>query len=319
MGSAGTKPVVGVDLGGTKVLARVIDPETGRAKGRVKNKTPAGPDAVLDTVAATVTALDGWEDASGIGIGVPGFVDRRGVVARCPNIEGWDQPVAVAALMSERLGKPVVVANDVNCGAVAEHRLGAGRGLADLLAVFVGTGVGGGLVIDHRLVEGHRGMAAEIGHLTVVPDGRPCGCGGHGHLEAYAGRAGIEREVRRRDADGGNEKLVELAGSGPIKSRHLAAAFEAGDETTRSLLAEAADALALAIGNAAGLLDLPRVVLGGGVVDKFGQSFIDDIVASSWFGGFGPESVEVVSAKRLEDGGALGAALLASERLAVPV
>lgn len=316
MASTPPEVVVGVDLGGTKILARAVDPSTGKAKGRVKAKTPSGPKAVLDALVDSVRRLDQWPDAEAVGIGVPGFVTRDGVVARCPNIEGWDSPVPVAEVLTERLGKPVIVANDVNCGAVAEHRLGAGKGLSDLLAVFVGTGVGGGLIIENRLAQGERGMAGEIGHVTVEPRGRPCGCGGRGHMETYAGRAGIDREVRRRVADGSTELLDELAGSGPIKSRHIEAALEAGDGTARELLAEAADALALVIGNAAALLDLERVVLGGGVVDKLGEPFIEQVRTSARFGGFGPSSVDLVAAHRLDDGGAVGAAVLAADRLA---
>ncbi len=307
--------LIGVDLGGTKILARAVDPATGKAQGRVKHVTPAGPAAVLDALVDTITKVDGWSEAAGVGIGVPGFVDRHGVVAKCPNIEGWDEPVAVAAELTERLGKPVVVANDVNCGVVAEHRLGAGRGQTNLLAVFVGTGVGGGVVINDTLAVGDRGMAGEIGHVTVEPGGRPCGCGGFGHLETYAGRAGIDREARRRAETGGTELLVELAGDGPIKSRHLARGLRDGDPTTVELLAEAADALALVIGNAAALLDLPRVVLGGGVVDKLGQPFLDQIAASDRFGGFGPDFVELVAADRIDDAGAIGAAVLAADQL----
>ena len=245
MGQSDSRNFVGVDLGGTKILARLVNPATGSAKGRVKTVTPSGPDAVLDALVASVTKIDGWPDVDGVGVGVPGFVDPNGVVAKCPNIAGWDSPVPVAELLSERLGKPVVVANDVNCGAVAEHRLGAGRGFEDLLAVFVGTGVGGGLIIGGELVAGGRGMAGEIGHLTVKPGGRPCGCGGFGHLESYAGRAGIEREVRRRDEAGSPQLLLELSGGGPIKSRHLSRGLDDGDETTAELLAESADACLL--------------------------------------------------------------------------
>ncbi len=307
--------VVGVDLGGTKILARAVEPKIGTANDRVKMKTPAGPAAVLDALVTTITQVDGWSDAAAVGIGVPGLVQRGGIVARCPNIEGWDHPVPVADELTERLGRPVIVANDVNCGVVAEHRLGSGRGFTSLLAVFVGTGVGGGVIVNDQLAEGDRGMVGEIGHLTVEPGGRPCGCGGRGHLESYAGRAGIEGEARRRAEAGGTELLVELAGGGPIKSRHLARALAKGDPTTLELLAEAADALALTIGNVATLLDLPRVVLGGGVVDKLGDPFLDEIRQSRRFGGFGPDIVELVSAERLDDAGAIGAALLAAERV----
>lgn len=308
--------VVGVDLGGTKILVREVTPSKGKASGRVKEVTPKdGPDSVIDALVETIKRSENWSTAAAIGVGVPGFVERSGVVAKCPNIAGWDHPVAVADILQARLGKPVVVANDVNCGVVAEHRMGAGQGSSNLLAVFVGTGVGGGLIMNGSLVEGDRGMTGEIGHVTVEPDGRPCGCGGLGHLEAYAGRAGIEAEVRRRTAAGQDELLVDLAQDGAIKSRHLAKGLEAADTTTIELLAGAADALALVIGNAGALLDLPRVVLGGGVVDKLGEPFLDDIRRSKNFGGFGSSTLEVVAAERLDDAGAIGAAIIAADRL----
>ena len=309
------RTVVGVDLGGTKILARLVDPERGSARGRVKNTTPAGPEQVLDRVVETVQALDGWEDAEAIGIGVPGIVGQRGVVTSCPNIEGWDRPVPVAEELGRRLGKPIAVANDVNCGAVAEHRLGAGVGLDSLMAVFVGTGVGGGLILDGRLAEGPRGMVGEIGHVTVQPGGRPCGCGGLGHLESYAGRASMTAEANRRAEAGEPSLLVELAGGGLIKSRHIKRGLDEGDPLTEELMGEAADALAHGIGNAATLLDLPRVVFGGGVVDKLGDEFLDRIRASARFGGFGPSVTELVPAVRLDDAGVAGAAIIAADRL----
>ena len=188
---------IGVDVGGTKILARHVDTTTGRATGRCKQPTPtSGPDDVVDAVIDAIRALGPAESSDVVGIGVPGIVVDASVVSSCPNIEGWDEPIDVAARVADALGMQVTVANDVNCGAIAEHRLGAGVGAEHLLAVFVGTGVGGGLVLDGQVVDGDRGIAGEIGHLTVVPDGRPCGCGGRGHLEAYAGRAGIERRAR---------------------------------------------------------------------------------------------------------------------------
>ncbi len=309
-----TRPSVGVDVGGSKILARVVDPSTGMARGRVKHNTPTeGPESVIDKMVETIVALDDWADTAAVGVGVPGPVTPDGTAGPCPNIVGWDQPVQLADALTDRLGKPVIVANDVNCGAVAEHRMGIGRGHADMLAIFVGTGVGGGLILGNKLVVGSRGMVGEIGHLTVQPGGRPCGCGGRGHLETYAGRAGIDSEMRRRSDGAANRFLLSLVGDSPLKSRHIAAGLEAGDPLSAQLIAEAANALARIIGNAATLLDLPLVVLGGGIVDRLGQPFLDQIRSSTDFGGAGPEFTELALAQRLDDAGAVGAAILAEK------
>lgn len=312
---AGGPAFIGVDLGGTKILARWVDPVTGRARGRHKTATPtSGPADVLDAVVETVRALDPEGRAQAVGVGVPGFVIDGRTVVRCANIAGWTTPIDVGEQLGTALGRPVVVANDVNCGALAEHHLGDGGPDDDLLAVFVGTGVGGGLILDGRLVTGPRGMVGEIGHVTTTPGGAQCGCGGRGHLEAYAGRAGLERRAREAAAAGRPNKLVDLAGPSTIKSRHLARALEEGCEVTAGLLADATDALALVIGNATTLLDLRHVVLGGGVVDKLGQPFVDQIAASPSFGGLGPDLCALRLARRLDDAGVVGAAILAADR-----
>lgn len=307
--------VIGVDVGGTKILARFVDPESGAASGRVKRPTPKdGPASVIEAVAEVVEELDPDRSASMVGIGIPGLVDGAGVVARCPNIPGWDTPIDVASQLGPRLDRTVVVGNDVNCGALAEHRIGAGKGVDDLLVVFVGTGVGGGLILDGSLRVGDRGIAGEIGHLTVVADGRPCGCGGDGHLEAYAGRAGIEREARARAAAGERNALVDLAGDATIKSRHIDKALDAGDAVAEALIDDAAMALAIGIGNLVTVLDLERVVLGGGVVDKLGQPFVDQIAESAHVGGFGIEMCDLRLGQRLDDAGVVGAGILAADR-----
>jgi glucokinase len=177
----------------------------------------------------------------------------------------------------------------------------------------VGTGVGGGLVLNNRLVAGERGMAGEIGHVTTHPGGRLCGCGQRGHMEAYAGRAGIEAEARRRHAAGDKNELVELAGEGRIRSSFIEKALEHQDPVTLELIEDAIEALAMAIGSMATLLDLPLVVLGGGVVDRLGQGFLDRIHSSSAFGGFGGDVCELRLAQRLDDAGVVGAAILAAD------
>lgn len=312
--AVGSDSIIGVDVGGSKILARIVDPSTGAARGRVKKRTPIdGTDAVVDAIVDSVEDLRGWTKASAIGVGVPGPVTPDGTAGPCPNIVGWDEPVQLATALTERFGKPVVVGNDVNCGAIAEHRIGSGRGHADMLAIFVGTGVGGGLILDDRLIVGERGMVGEVGHLTVEPGGRPCGCGGFGHLETYAGRAGIDNEMRRRSEGGANRFLLSLVGDSQLKSRHIAAGLEAGDELSAQLVEEAAHALARIIGNAATLLDLTLVVLGGGIVDRLGEPFLEQIRTSSDFGGVGPDFTKLVLARRLDDAGAVGAALLVAD------
>ena len=311
--------VIGIDLGGTKILARFVDPVSGKSDGRVKRSTPkTGPADVLDKIVSVVDKLDPDRRCSAVGIGVPGLVTSSGVVTLCPNINGWDTPVDVAQILQERLGRTVAVGNDVNVGALAEHRVGAGQGFKDMATVFVGTGVGGGLVLNNRIVAGERGMAGEIGHITTHPGGRQCGCGQFGHMEAYAGRAGLEAEARRRHAAGEENELVRLAGDGRIKSSFIVKAIDAGDQVTLELIEEAVQALASGIGSVATLLDLPLVVLGGGVVDRLGQDFLDRISASSYFGGFGNQVCELRLAKRLEDAGVVGAAILAADAVPRP-
>ncbi len=306
--------LIGVDLGGTKILARFVDPQTGRSRKRVKRSTPTtGPDGVLRALAEVITELDPGQTAAAVGVGVPGLVTSAGVVTYCPNIPGWDDEVDVATKLRKKLGRPVAVGNDVSVGALAEHRVGAGRGVADMATVFVGTGVGGGLVLNNRMVAGKRGMAGEIGHVTTHPGGRICGCGRAGHLEAYAGRAGIEAEARRLHALGVENELVRQAGDGRIRSSQIAKALELSDQVTVSLINDAVEALAIAIGSVATLLDLELIVLGGGVVDRMGQDFVDRIAQSKGFGGFGSDVCELKLAERLDDAGVVGAAILAAD------
>lgn len=306
--------IVGVDLGGTKILSRLVDPETGWSEGRVKRSTPRdGPDSVLDAVADVVREIDPDGEADAVGVGVPGLVEASGVVARCPNIAGWNQPVDVKKHLEKALRRSVSVGNDVNVGALAEHRVGAGKGVDNMAAVFVGTGVGGGIILNGEVVTGGRGMAGEIGHMTTHPGGRICGCGRRGHLEAYAGRAGIEREARRLQEMGRPSMLMDLVNDGAFKSRHLAKSVAENDPVALNLLEEAAEALAIGIGNLATVLDLERVVLGGGIMDRLGQDFVDDICQSTAFGGFGKEIVEIRLAQRIDDAGVVGAAILAAE------
>jgi glucokinase len=282
-----------------------------------KGKTPVqgGPLGVVDAIAKVVTEL-GLASGDTIGVGAPGVIDvEKGVVRAAPNLPGWIEPFGLGPALAETLGiERVLVDNDVNVGTVAEHRLGAGKGSSELLGVFVGTGVGGGLVLDGKLRRGSTGLAGEIGHVVVKPTGRVCGCGGRGHLEAYAGRAGMERRARELEAKGQDTALVELAKAKRMTSSVWAKALAAGDQVAITLIDEAVGALGRAIAGAVLLLDLELVVVGGGLADRLGPAFVgrvEQAARSELFGG-GSSPVRIVPAELGDRAGAIGAALLAS-------
>ncbi len=236
---------IGVDLGGTKIYAVVLDGDKVVAEGKRKTPTQGGPLAVVDAMAAVVTELGGTENVAGVGVGAPGVVDPAdGTVRSAPNLPGWMEPFGMSAALSEGLGGvPVAVDNDVNVGTLAEHRMGAGRGADNVLGVFVGTGVGAGLVLGGELRRGPSGAAGEIGHTIVRRGGRTCGCGGRGHLEAYAGRAVMERRARELEAKGRDTVLVELSRARRMTSGVFQRALAAGDPIAVELIDDAVAAL----------------------------------------------------------------------------
>lgn len=300
---------VGIDLGGTKIYGVRLEGDDVAAEEKVKTPRSGGPLAVVDAIGEVVARLDGPGEA--VGVGAPGVV-AHGVVKTAPNLPGWIEPFDLRAALSEALdGAPVTVDNDVNVGTLAELRAGAGRGSDELLAVFVGTGVGGGLVLGGEVRRGPTGLAGEIGHTVVHPGGRTCGCGGQGHLEAYAGRAGMEKRARELEHDGRDTVLVELAKAKRMTSGVWAKALDAHDDLAIELLDEAVEALGVGIANAVTLLDLRLVVIGGGLADRLGPSFvgrIEQAVRSRVFAGSGVRIVPSVLGDRA---GAVGAALLA--------
>ncbi|MBV8984469.1 MAG: ROK family protein [Acidimicrobiia bacterium] len=308
---------IGIDLGGTKVYGVVVHNEKVKQDAKRKTPTSGGPAAVVDTIAAVIDDLGGTEGIKGVGIGAPGAVDHEaGVVKQAPNLAGWqDNNVPLGSLVSKAVGGlPVYVENDANVGTLAEHRLGAGKGTSDVLGVWVGTGVGGGLILNGKLRRGPTGYAGEIGHTVVVEDGRLCGCGHKGHLEAYAGRASLEREARARAAAGAPNMLVELAGDGRMTSKIWADALDARDPCAIELIDGAVAALGVAVADAVTLLDLDLIVVGGGLADRLGPTFVGRIEQAAREQIFAHGSpARVVPAALGDQSGALGAALMAAD------
>ena len=238
---------IGVDIGGTKVAGGVVD-ESGQILARARVDTPAkDAQAAEDAIVAVVEQLRGDFDIDAVGLGIAGFVDEsRSRVYFAPNLPDWhNEPVRDD--VSRRVGLPVVVENDANAAAWGENRFGAGRDETDLVCVTVGTGIGGGIVIEDRLYRGRFGIGGEIGHMQVVADGRLCGCGQRGCWEQYASGNALVREARERAAESRSEATVLLRmGDGTpemITGRHVTEAARLGDEVA---LAAFADCRALA-------------------------------------------------------------------------
>lgn len=309
-------PVVGIDLGGTKVFGALVDPDRAgldAVLADAKAPTPdGGVDAVLDTVEAVVRELDPRPTA--VGIGTPGVVEPgTGRVLIAPNLSGFDRPVDIGRMLQDRLGCDVAVGNDVNVAALGEARAGAGVGHDDILAVWLGTGLGAGLVLDGRLRVGPHGLAGELGHAVVVPGGRRCGCGGRGHLEAYIGRRALEVHARELHAAGRPTELVELAGEAPMKSKVFRAAYDAGDVVARELLDEGIALLGVAVVNVAVTVDIGAVVVGGGLGERFGGIVTERVGESLRTLGLAGVEPVVLEASLGDHAGALGAARLVLE------
>jgi glucokinase len=308
----------GLDLGGTKIQA-VVTARGARVTGQARRNTPTrgGPDALVHELAGTLADAAaasgvGVQDLECVGIGAPGSVDvATGSVLQVANVDVLDGPFALGPALAEVVGVPVVLGNDVNAAVDAERRYGAGRGFRSFLGVFWGTGVGGGLVVDGRLLVG-RGSAGEIGHACAKPGGRRCSCGLRGCVEAYAGRAALEAHARReaRKRKTALFDLMRKRGRTQLTSGVWLRALDARDEVARDLLHEAVEALGVGIGSAVTLLDVEAVIVGGGLGERLGPTWlrrIEKAAAQHTFFSTRP----VYRLAELGDlGGAIGASLL---------
>lgn len=244
----------------------------GQLIARTHSPTDArrGPAAVLASLEASIAALaNQLDDLHAIGVACAGQIHpETGSVVYAPNLDWRDVPLA--ATLKRAFPVPVVIENDVRAAAWGEYRFGAGRGAESMLAVFVGTGVGSGAVLDGRLWRGSSNAAGEIGHTQVVPDGAPCPCGQRGCLEQYASGSGFQRRFAEALGRGVRSRLAELTGAEPARltAPMVAEAAEGGDELARALWADAARYLGMALANYVTLLNPDTLILGGGVIDS---------------------------------------------------
>jgi glucokinase len=317
--ATGSDPLTaGVDLGGTKIQAIVMRADEVVGQARVATPQTGAEDVAIAVTESVIAALaragSSVRALTTVGIGAPGRAET-GVVSHAPNLPGFHEPFPLGRTVSEALGGVVVaVDNDVAVATLGELRRGAGRGFRSMLGVFVGTGVGGGVVIDGLPWHG-RGAAAEIGHITVKPDGRRCGCGQRGHLEAYAGRVNMEARARRLSKDGHATILFELMakhGRDRLTSGTIARALERGDAVAAGLIDDAVWALGVGLASAQNLLDVEAIVIGGGLSEGLGAAFTERIAAEIAPRLFVPEHPPAMLRAELGDlSGAVGAVVLA--------
>ncbi|MFQ6615141.1 MAG: ROK family protein [Fidelibacterota bacterium] len=309
----------GIDLGGSKIYI-LIRSEKGKTLGRSVGETPRGDsfEAIaralkkhFDT-ACEQSGLTGG-DIDGIGLGVPGPLNPGGRVSVMPNLNLKDVPVRET--VETVFEKPVQVENDVNLAVLAEFHLGAGKGVNSLYGIVPGTGVGGGYVVDGKIVRGKNHTAGEIGHMVVELDGPVCGCGQKGCLEAFVGRVALLRKLRAARERGENSILLDHADQDfrTVGVAELRQGWIQGDRFTRGLLTEEARVLGVAVANVVNLIGVDGVVIGGRVFEALGDALLPIVEETAFrhaIGG-GMKGVRLVLSALKEEAVALGATLLA--------
>jgi glucokinase len=307
-------PAIGIDIGGTKILAVRLN-EAGEVASWKKVSTPAGSAGIVEAVIGVAGELAGGDELS-IGVGCPGMVDRRGKVNFAPNLHGMDG-VDMAAELGARWRGPVSVTNDATCAAWSEFRLGAAQGYDTVVMVTLGTGIGGGIIANGHLITGAHGFAGEIGHAVIDPHGPPCPCGQRGCWERFASGSGLGRIAREAAIADKAPGLVELAGGDPeaVRGEHVTQAAAAGDPGAIEVMANFAWWLALGLANLSNTFDPDAIVLGGGLIEAgevlmgpARRAFAELVEGNEY------RQVAILPATLGERAGAIGAALIGSGR-----
>jgi len=316
------KYAIGLDVGATKMLGGLVDRETGEVLNSVKTPSPTGGvEGVYAAIEENIARVleEAPDGAAGqveqIGLGLPGQVDKQaGVLLAAPNLGGGiTTALPLAEPLRARFGLPVIVGNDLEVAAMGESKFGAGRGVELFACVFVGTGVGGALMVDGVRFSGASGTAGEIGHVVVVEGGRHCGCGQRGHLEAYASRSAIVEIMREEVRGGGKSSLKEqlLDKDERVTSKPIAKAVEEGDPLVIKVLTEAGRHLGTGLSGLINLWNPQRIVLGGGLMDRIDLLFYVAVDQAKRLSLRVPsEAVDIVRAELGDNSGMVGAALL---------
>ncbi len=274
-----------LDVGGTKVLGAIFN-EKDEIIYRLKKRSKSGGEGTADVEKVIISVVEEMIEASGIdrkklnaiASCAPGVIDQdKGIVLFTPNLPWRNYDIAGA--MRKKFGVPFFVGNDVNLGVLGEYKFGAARGYKNIVGFFVGTGMGGGLVLDGKLFTGNQFKAAEYGHMILDPEGPLCGCGQRGCLEALASKTAMTSYIRQQVARGRECQLADMAAEGVIRSKKLKKAVESGDKVAIEAVDRACHYLAIATGNMINTISPDLILYGGGVIEAMGDYFLEKILA----------------------------------------
>ena len=303
---------IGIDIGGTKIAGALVDAQ-GQIVIEERVPSPAGdPEAMVDAVVGLIERLSANHEVIGAGVAAAGFIDAdQSTIIYAPNISWRNEPFK--AKLEAKLNIPVIIENDANAAGWAEYRYGAGRGFKHMIMLTIGTGVGGAVITDSHMLRGGFGIAGELGHLRVVPDGLLCGCGQNGCLESYASGTALVRTARELAASNSPEgaRLREIeAEAGQLTGLEVYKAILEGDKGALRLLSELGSWLGQAIGSLVAVLDPEVVVIGGGVsaagdllLNPIREAYLAHLPAR----GYRPE-LKITTAEFVNDAGVVGAA-----------
>jgi len=317
--SVNEKPVLAVDIGGTKMLYTVISSDYKIvAEKKRASLAHEGPDAVIGRIFSAIDALlcqYQCEELHSISIAFAGIIDfNQGIITHSPNLAGW-QNIPLRGIVKDRYNMDTYLINDADAAALAEYHFGAGRGLKDLVYITVSTGIGGGIIIDGRLYMGTSGCAGEVGHMIINAGGGPdCPCGSRGCLEVLASGTAMAREAIKRIGQGEKSVLVEMTGgkTGEITAEKIAAAAREGDVLALDVIEHAASYLGMGLANMVNIFNPEMIIIGGGV-SKMGDLLFGSAKRLMTEKAFRlpAQAVQVVPAQLGDNVGVLGAALYA--------
>lgn len=273
---------IGIDLGGTKILGALFNEEGDIVKkSKIKTRAAEGKEHVFSQITKVIDELVDEIDikeVKAIGAGVPGIIDgKNGIVVFTPNLP-WEN-YELTKEVTEKYGIPMYIGNDVNVGIMGERMYGAAKGLENVIGIFVGTGIGGGIIIEGKLYEGKTGAAGEIGHITIDPKGPICGCGARGCLEAIASKTAILKYIKAQLLRGRKSTLSEDINeeSTILKSGHLKKSYENNDELSLEVIEKMCEDIGIGTSSLMNILNPEAIVFGGGIIESLGEILLPKI------------------------------------------